>query len=643
MRDALLARNEEVEDALRGHDQAFANHAVAQKQMVDKVTAERNDLVRGETQRRAQELSVEEAALKAEHDRLAASWQALATALVPAKLRPAGYSVAEIDAARERWQHQRRRDDEGCRFACQWADYLDHSGDELLPRLPALANLLAGPIAAISGGGAGTADGPIDLLIVEDAERLTEAELFRMAAHAPRLLLVSQAMAEPPSTAAPASKGPRAPGGLAPATACWPRLWQALGDDLGRIPYAWHREGDRLICDLTVVRADEARHLEREGLADAPEIELHILNLPRARPVLARVTFPSHYTIPQATAFIHSELQELAIQPLGRTAWWEASADTWILHMGPTAAVSTDRVDLGGGVSMQLVGGAHDYAGRASRLEFDRAAGWDRSAAERWLQTQLHWRGRERSIFLQVPYRMDRPLADVVGPLLFPEACLARLLGPHAASEARFEFIPVPMPRKPDWPREGAGLELDLAAGRHPDRIPADLRGELPRQGIVNYLEAQALVRRLEEWARAPAARRGNGKAAPSVLVVALYAAQAELLRRLVARSALLRSCPFPLEVAAPGQARQRECDILVLSLTRSHAHRCVPLGEDAADLALALTRPRQRLVVFGDIGTLAKRTQWHGPLDHLDAAQAHLEGQRVGRLLRHVQSQPRT
>ncbi len=125
------------------------------------------------------------------------------------------------------------------------------------------------------------------------------------------------------------------------------------------------------------------------------------------------------------------------------------------------------------------------------------------------------------------------------------------------------------------------------------------------------------------------------------MLVLALYEAQAELLRRLVGRSAILRARPFPLEIAVPSQVRHRECDVLVLSLTRSHAHRCVPLGEDAADLALALTRPRQRLLVFGDLGTLVKRTNWQGPLDHLDAPDAHVEALRVGRLLRHLQTLP--
>src|SRR5205807_6892066 len=103
------------------------------------------------------------------------------------------------------------------------------------------------------------------------------------------------------------------------------------------------------------------------------------------------------------------------------------------------------------------------------------------------------------------------------------------------------------------------------------------------------------------------------GSAPPAVLVLALSEAQAELLRRLTARSPVLQNRPFHLEISVPGEVRHRECDVLVVSLTRSHPHRCVPLGEDATDLALALTRVRQRLLIFGDTGTLMRPAQWQG------------------------------
>jgi hypothetical protein len=92
------------------------------------------------------------------------------------------------------------------------------------------------------------------------------------------------------------------------------------------------------------------------------------------------------------------------------------------------------------------------------------------------------------------------------------------------------------------------------------------------------------------------------------------------------------------MEVALPSRLHQWECDVAFLSLTRSHAHRCVAFGEDARELPLALTRACTRLFIFGDPGSLGKRANWSGPLDHLDAHSAHQEQLRLTRLLAHWQ-----
>jgi hypothetical protein len=642
-RDALRAEQGRAESELRGLDEALAELDAGRRQAEETEKAEWQSVIAGEIGRRRQELSAEAAGPQQEIGGLDRKWHSLCGELDPAELRPSQPQPSEVEAARQRWLEHCRLDEERCRFARQWADYLDRAGDELLPRLPALANLIAGTTTALGRCREWSeAQRPgFDLLVLEEADSLTESDLARFAAHAPRLLLAGQSLAEPMAMGPP----PRAPQDVRPLGGCWGRLWEALGDDLGRLPYTWQREGDRLVCNLAAVRSEDARYIEREGLADAPEIELSILNLPRSRPVLARVSFPGRFSIPQATAHIYRELQELPIQPLGRTAWWEETAQSLVLHLAPSPPAATECVELADGVQMDLVGDGQAYSGRAASLRFARLNGWDRPGTRRWLQEHLHFGDRERAVFLQVPYRMHRPLADVVGPMLFPDACLGKLLGGPAA-ERPFEFVAVPPPRRAELPREGAGFEQDLASGRLGDRLPTELRGELPRKGIVNYLEAQALIRRLEQWAQAPGELSGNGQRAPSeaapapsVLVLALYEAQAELLRHLAARSTALQARSFQLEIAVPNQARHRECDVLVLSLTRSHAHRCVPFGENAADLAVAMTRPRERLLIFGDLGTLVKRTHWHGPLDHLDALTARQEGLRLGRLLQHLQS----
>jgi hypothetical protein len=182
----------------------------------------------------------------------------------------------------------------------------------------------------------------------------------------------------------------------------------------------------------------------------------------------------------------------------------------------------------------------------------------------------------------------------------------------------------------------GAGLETDLGDGRHADRLPQELRAALPARGLVNYMEALAVVRALE--ALAAAAPAG---AAP-VGVVALYQAQAELLRLLIGRSAALSAGRLPVKVGAPDAFREEEFATLLVSLTRSHSHRAVTYGDGPHLVELALTRGRERLVLFGDPGTLARRAQWDGPVDHLDEAASARERHVVAKLVGYLSGQGR-
>jgi hypothetical protein len=76
------------------------------------------------------------------------------------------------------------------------------------------------------------------------------------------------------------------------------------------------------------------------------------------------------------------------------------------------------------------------------------------------------------------------------------------------------------------------------------------------------------------------------------------------------------------------------------VSLTRSHSHRAVTFGDDPATLTLALTRAQRRLLLFGDAGTLVRRTQWEQPLEHLDIVASSRERDVVLRLVRYLQGQ---
>ena len=204
-----------------------------------------------------------------------------------------------------------------------------------------------------------------------------------------------------------------------------------------------------------------------------------------------------------------------------------------------------------------------------------------------------------------------------------------------------------------------AALAADLQRGearlvadpRRRDRLPAELHAPLGETaGLVNFLEAQAVVRALKRLANEPRGTRSrtdspearNGAVRKTAVgVVALYPAQARLIRLLLAtESEWLASAGLDVRVDEPAGFHERECAILLVSLTRSHAHRATSFGDGPAALVRALTRGRNRLLLFGDPGTLGRRSEWNGTLDHLDDVASNRERGIIARLVQYLRGE---
>jgi hypothetical protein len=186
----------------------------------------------------------------------------------------------------------------------------------------------------------------------------------------------------------------------------------------------------------------------------------------------------------------------------------------------------------------------------------------------------------------------------------------------------------------------GAGLEIDLGDPKRTAGLPDDLKAALPQVGLVNYPEAQALVEALEQLVQSPCFRSACAAGPQGVVpvaVLALYPAQVRLLRLLADRSPVLAENQGQFEVGLPSDFLHRECLIGLVSLTRSHTHRAVPFCDNPRTLVQALTRSIARVVVFGDPGTVFRRLQWPGALDHLDEGPARREQALLGHLVSHL------
>ncbi len=165
--------------------------------------------------------------------------------------------------------------------------------------------------------------------------------------------------------------------------------WRALA------PETWVRENERLCCRLRQLTVTQRKQLTSEPVADSPDIELRIYQPDGAAPELAEVVFPSATTLIAAKEFLARQLDEWPIDlDIAEIAWSEDSSRVVACSGCPGKHEPVD-VEMNPGVR-ELVADCpgHDVPWSTCGVQFDRAAGWDRSKAEVWIQR--HCAGKTR-------------------------------------------------------------------------------------------------------------------------------------------------------------------------------------------------------------------------------------------------------
>jgi hypothetical protein len=695
----LETRRAELQSARQRLDEAIAARLAERAEVEERWAAECRRLKDEEIARRQTELEMEISTVSHEQDALHEQWRSVC-AVLPAGSAPAEMSRPALDQGRAEWERHRERDERQAAAAEQWLRAVEEGLRSLPDKLAGFANVVAATTTALPrdahfGERNGTPAVAFDLLILEEAHRITESEFAAAARRARRWVLVGEPQAD--AKPAPSPRKVIKTIGLRPGV--FQRLWHNLHADPRRLPFAWTQREGQLVCRLRPFTAEQEQWIESEPVADRPEIELRILAVPRQSPQVAEVVFPVGLTLGEAKQFVFRELDELAVQTRGLALRWAETDEEVILELDPRDDSESVRVDLEEGVCERVVCSGGLFGCTAS-LHFARAARWTRERARHWVAERLGLCTLGRTALLTVPFRLDPALCRFLSDLLFGGACTpARHASFAASTRTPVEFVAVPSldslenrhRAESDNPwsghdspsghghgqtalsvraprlravKGGAGLELDLSDNRPLEQLPANLRAMLPRQGLVNYLEARAVVRRLEALANDAAFRSAcaswgqrrawpceHGSAAlapdcncplpdggPAVAVMAPYPAQVELLRHLIRQTPALADGPFPIEVGTPAAFHQRECLLALVSLTRSHTHRAVSYGEHPHVLVQALTRAASGFVLFGDPGTLVRRSQWHGPLDHLDETAAQHEATLVTQLVHYLQ-----
>ena len=636
---------------LQEQERSVEAAGLERQRLIEQTNLDRSRLLGEERARREKLFSTEVAALEAKNAELARSWleQCGQAPTLPS------YSVAtqdDLEQASKEWADGRARAQGTSVRAKQWLELLERHPeslrDALIEHTPLIVASAAG-WAADPGLANRLATTPFDLLVLEEAEQFTEQECAAYARLALRWLFVgSDYLLNPDMVSAPQARAENRPA-LLPLQppVFFGQLWQRLHSNPESLPYSWVEDGEKLVCRLRPIIEEQRSWVETERLVDYPQIVLHILALPRSQPVVAEVVFPASFTIQRAKQFILQELQELAVHAPARSMRWQDDhSDRLVLQLAGEICHHPATVPLAPGIREMLnpkqraeTKGSGQVAWQTCCIEFDRESGWHRGTAEEWIERHLGLRDKGRTLFLDTLHRSKGSLGD------FTQALMASHLNEPAtaqpSSDQALEFVAVPPLKETGRaePSSGAhrlrpaGVELDLSDPKNRDRLPAELRVGLPTQGVVNLQEAQAIVRKLVDGERAgllPAVLPG----AVTIFVVALYESQAELIRRLLRNCPSLASRANAIEVGVPQAFAHRDAAWVFVSLTRSHSHRSTAFGSGPKELLLALSRAREKMCVFGDVGALTRRAHWEGTVERLDELQTLQERDLIRTLL---------
>lgn len=559
-------------------------NALARQQLDDEARAERTKLLADERQRRETALTIQAEELHQQRTTLTEREQTLCTTLGVAEHErtAAACQIAQQQSVQTLAQAGQRVE-----AAREWLRMIGPAGDTLVAQARAAINVVAGPTEVFSDPAIGSM--VFDWLIVESAQHLSEPTFVAAARKAHRWLLVG---APPAEALHERSNRPQR-------SEFFSRLIAALH------PHVWRDDGERLVCRLVPIPPGETRRLECEPVADSPDIELRVLNLPNSDPQLAEVAFPANADPATAREYLARELQEFTLEPKLRSGAWHE--DEQQLTFRFRTATQPKLADLGQGLHEELDGL------ETTAVQFRTAEGWTRAQAEAWLSEQLAKRDNGRCVLLQRPIRACPGLAYWLNAAFG----MAYAVPPVGESEPHVEFLAVPERERRTrdtsgrGPRiGGAGYEVDLSDARQRASLPADLVALLPTTEWVNLHEAQALLKYLEQ------------QGSVAVTVTSPFTPQVIALRHLAQSSPRLRHVTF----VDRHEAEHVECERLIISLTRSHMTRAVTFGESPAVMSKLLSRVRRHVLFVGDPGTLARRLQWDLAVDHLNLAEATKE-----------------
>ncbi len=309
----------------------------------------------------------------------------------------------------DKWQDKYIREKEKNQFLQEWQKFLQESGNALVARLPKLANLVSAPLSSLPRDkqfGDWAKDQTFDLLILDDAHTVNETEFLKLASRAHRWILLGiffqnetdrvDGTSPPSGRNRSGSPGHKKHFGDLPSVFC--KLWEVLYGTANPFQKQWIRETNRFCCRMIPVSESQRDHLESEFVADRPDIELRILNVPQSEPVIAEICFSQDMSLQDCKQFLFAEMEEVVIQGKRNFCFWKDEENCIRLDFSGGKPEKMQFVDLAPGIR-ELVeceatnldsGSTSQQLALTHGIEFVKQNGWNLEKAVEWVKQNLN-------------------------------------------------------------------------------------------------------------------------------------------------------------------------------------------------------------------------------------------------------------
>lgn len=676
--EETITRLDEFQKAVDDQTETWQKITEQHKAKEEELREQEDSLIAEEEKQRQRELNREQTVLDQEAALIRRQWEEVLAQIQHEESRPTELTQESVDQARQRWQKHLDGEAERLRDYKCWARCLKDAVKAFPTRLARTANVVAITPSALPKhpqyGNKARPHVNFDLLLVEEAECLTEDEFLAAARRARRQVLVGT-VEESFSRC--------------DSTSVFSRLWKRLHPDPRQLSTRWVVEEDRLCCRLVPLEEDQTSEMEWESVADREDVEVGILI--QEEPVIAEVRFPRGMSIREAKEYIFQELEVISAQCFDHSLDWHETDDAvrvWFHHVqGDTTPVSLEQGVLELVQERVIDDSLVQYDTVA--FHFEKEHGWTREKAEDWIESSFELRDTQRTAYLQGLQQAPEEIRQYVMHLVeddVPQKEDLPELSPWQGWTSSLGFADVPA-----W-ASGSRLELDLSRSEDFDRLPKELQSVLPRRGIVNVPEAQAVVQALEQllsdenfraeagaWQEnlplerlklAPKQRNSPVRliGSPTIAITSISITQTQLIQHLLRQSRQLAGekdslfvapskpeCShrtdffailetplgtLTVEVDVPRGLCRRESFLLMMSLTRSRADGNLTYGGGSPQLLMSISRAQGRALLFVDPETLQRRAEHSGKVETLDACESAIERRWVTLLHERVASE---